>query len=381
MAGLFGFALIWAGARWRAAPPGLTWGLMALWWAFLVLATAPGIGAPGLAAALGGDVRLWVLAGPLAAAALAYRALLLRLRARARPPVPASEAPISDAPISDAPVSPTPVSPTDAPFTPPELDRYARHLYLHDIGGPGQQRLKAARVLVVGAGGLGAPALLYLAASGVGTLGLVDDDTVDLSNLQRQIIHATARIGQPKVFSAAGALAALNPHVTLHPWNRRLDPSTAATLIAGHDIILDGSDNFDTRELLNRECARQGKPLVAGALGQWEGQLAIWDPARGAPCAACVFPSRPAPGLVPSCAEAGVAAPLPGIIGSMMAMETIKLITGAGTPLRGRLMIHDALHAETRVITTRRRADCPVCGTGASAPPDPPPDLPPASSL
>ncbi len=345
MTGAAGFLAIWAAGRFFAWPAALRGGLLALWWAFLVLATAPGLGAPGLAAAVGGDFRLWLLLGPVALVLAAYRAGLAHLRRRARP-LPAA-------------------APADGPFAPEEIERYSRHLYLREIGGPGQQRLKAARVLVVGAGGLGAPALLYLAASGVGTLGVVDDDTVEPSNLQRQIIHTTGRIGLPKVFSAAEAVAALNPHVTLRPWHRRLDEASAAALIADHDLVLDGSDNFDTRDLVNRVCAAQGKPLVGGALGQWEGQLSVWDPARGAPCYACVFPTRPAPGLVPSCAEAGVAAPLPGIIGAMMAMEAVKLITGAGAPLRGRLMIHDALYGETRVIAVQRRADCPVCGGGA----------------
>lgn len=350
MIGLAGFLALWGAGRFFAWAPALRGGLLALWWGFLVLATAPGLGPPGLAAALGGDFRLWILLGPVALAVLAYRAGLARLRRGARAaPAPAAAA---------------------GPFTPEEIERYARHLYLREIGGPGQQRLKAAKVLVVGAGGLGAPALLYLAAAGVGTIGVVDDDTVDLSNLQRQIIHTTGRIGLPKVFSVAEAVAALNPHVTLRPWHRRLDEASAAALIDDHDLVLDGTDNFDTRDLVNRICAQKGKPLVGGALGQWEGQLSVWDPARGAPCSACVFPTRPAPGLVPSCAEAGVAAPLPGILGAMMAMEAVKLITGAGTPLRGRLMIHDALHAETRVITVARRADCPVCGGGRlNAPP------------
>jgi molybdopterin/thiamine biosynthesis adenylyltransferase len=181
---------------------------------------------------------------------------------------------------------------------PQEIERYARHLYLREIGGPGQQRLKAARVLVIGAGGLGAPALLYLAASGVGTIGVIDDDAVELSNLQRQVIHATDRLGQPKVLSAATALAALNPHVAIRPHHRRLDAAGAEALIAEYDLVLDGTDNFDTRYLVNRLCARAGKPLVGAALGQWEGQLAVWDPARGGPCYECVFPTRPAPGLV-----------------------------------------------------------------------------------
>ena len=253
-------------------------------------------------------------------------------------------------------------APAAGTFRAAELDRYARHIILREIGGPGQKRLKAAKVLVVGAGGLGSPVLMYLAASGVGTIGVIDDDVVEASNLQRQVIHAQDRIGMPKVFSAEVAMKALNPFVVVRPYNRRLDDDIAAALIADFDLVLDGTDNFDTRYRVNRVCARLGKPLISGAITQWEGQLSVWDPAQGAPCYECVFPVRPAPGMVPSCAEAGVAAPLPGIIGTMMAMEALKLITGAGEPLRGRLMIHDALYAETRVITVKKRADCPICG-------------------
>jgi len=203
---------------------------------------------------------------------------------------------------------------------------------------------------------------LYLAASGVGVIGVIDPDLVEASNLQRQVIHAADRLGMPKVFSAAAAMAALNPFVAVRPYHRRLEEDIAADLIASYDLVLDGTDNFDPRYRVRRGGARVGKPLVAGAITQWEGQLSVWDPARGAPCYECVFPARPAPGLVPTCAEAGVASPLPGIIGAMMAMEAVKLITGAGDPLRGRLMIHDALYAETRVIGVKRRADCPCCG-------------------
>jgi molybdopterin/thiamine biosynthesis adenylyltransferase len=245
-----------------------------------------------------------------------------------------------------------------------ELDRYARHILLREIGGPGQKALRAARVLVVGAGGLGSPALLYLAASGVGTLVVVDDDLVDVTNLQRQVIHTTDRIGQPKVESARAAIAALNPFVAVETHRARLDDANAEALVAGVDLVLDGSDNFDTRYLVNRVCARLGKPLIAAAITQWEGQMSLYDPARGPACYECVFPVRPAPGMVPTCAEAGVAAPLPGILGAMMAMEAVKHLTGAGETLRGRLMVHDALYGETRVFRVEKRPDCPVCGTG-----------------
>jgi molybdopterin/thiamine biosynthesis adenylyltransferase len=250
---------------------------------------------------------------------------------------------------------------TKGKFSAEELERYARHIMLREIGGPGQKALKGAKVLVIGAGGLGSPALLYLAAAGVGTLGVVDDDVVDASNLQRQIIHKDQDIGMPKVQSAMLAVKALNPYVEVRPYQRRLDAASAA-LLDEYDLILDGSDNFDTRYLVNREAVRAGKPLISAAITQWEGQISLYDPARGTPCYECVFPHRPAPGMVPTCAEAGVAAPLPGVIGALMAMEAVKHITGAGQTLRGRLMIHDALYAESRVFEITRREGCPVCG-------------------
>lgn len=351
MGGLLGFALISGLARWRGWPAGWYLALLALWWAALVLLTTPRLGLPQLAEFLGGNVVLWLLLGPLVALVLAYRALLRRLRERALLRVP---------PQASATAAP-PAAPAAA-FSDAELTRYARHIFLREIGGPGQKRLKAAKVLVVGAGGLGSPVLLYLAASGVGTIGVIDPDRVEASNLQRQVIHAEDRIGLPKVVSAEQAMRALNPHVAVRPYFQALDETTAADLIAEYDLVLDGTDNFDTRYLVNRVCAALGKPLIAGAITQWEGQLSLWHPATGGPCYECVFPTRPAPGMVPTCAEAGVAAPLPGILGAMMAMEAVKHLTGAGETLRGRLLIQDALYAETRVIAVKRRADCPVCG-------------------
>lgn len=253
---------------------------------------------------------------------------------------------------------------TTALFSDAELERYARHIVLREVGGPGQKALKGAKVLVIGAGGLGSPAMLYLAAAGVGTIGVIDDDEVDLSNLQRQVIHGDADIGLPKVQSAVVHLHALNPHVVLRPYHRRLTDDLAEDLFAEFDIILDGTDNFDTRYLVNRAAVATGRPLVSGALSQWEGQISVFDPASGAPCYQCVFPEAPAPGLAPSCAEAGVMGPLPGVIGAMMAGETIKLITGAGGVLRGQMLIYDALYADARKFSLQRRADCPVCGTG-----------------
>ena len=313
----------------------------------------------GLREATGAEPQAWGALAVVAGVAAAYGLLLARLRRRARGLSPAPSVRGADAGTATAGATPGGGA---GSFAPEELERYARHIFLREIGGPGQKRLRGARVLVVGAGGLGAPAVLYLAAAGVGTIGIIDDDLVDLSNLQRQVIHSTARIGQPKVRSAASAVADLNPHVRIRPYQRRLTEDIAATLFAEYDLVLDGTDNFDTRYLVNRTAAGLGIPLIAAAIGQWEGQVGLYDPARGGACFECVFPNRPAPGLVPSCAEAGVAAPLPGIIGAMMAMEAVKVITGAGQDLRGRLVIHDALHAETRVIATRPRRDCAACG-------------------
>ena len=296
---------------------------------------------------IGGTPQVWASLALLGLLGGLYGLLVGRLRNRAKPAAPAP-------------------APAGA-FRPAELDRYARHILLREIGGPGQRRLKDARVLVVGAGGLGSPALFYLAAAGVGTIGVIDDDTVEGSNLQRQIIHSDDRIGLPKVFSAEIAMKALNPFITVRPYRRRLEATIGRELIADYDLVLDGTDNFDTRYLVNELCVALGKPLISGAITQWEGQVSLWHPQAGGPCYACVFPTRPAPGMVPTCAEAGVAAPLPGVIGSIMAMEAVKHLTGAGAGLMGRLMIHDALYAETRTIAVQRRADCPVCAAASMA--------------
>ena len=345
-------AALWGIGALMKAPVRLRLWMIAALWAGVVLGHLALPDGHPLREATGGAPQGWLALGIIAALVIAYRAALARLRRRVAPVVVAG--------------------PPQGAFRPAELDRYARHILLREIGGPGQRRMKDARVLVVGAGGLGAPALMYLAAAGVGTIGVVDGDVVEGSNLQRQIIHADARIGMPKVFSAELAMKALNPFITVECYNRRLDDAVARDLIASFDLILDGTDNFDTRYLVNRICADLGKPLIAGAITQWEGQLSLWHPAEGGPCYECVFPTRPAPGLVPTCAEAGVAAPLPGVIGSMMAMEAVKHLTGAGEPLRGRLMIHDALYAETRVIGVKRRADCPACAAvQTSAAPSP----------
>ena len=266
---------------------------------------------------------------------------------------------------------PRPPLPRRAPpgtYNPTELERYARHIVLREIGGPGQKRLKEGKVLAIGAGGLGAPSLMYLAAAGVGVIGVIDDDAVELANLQRQIAHADERIGMPKVFSAADAMRAINPHVDVRPYHRRLDEETAAALFADYDLILDGSDNFATRYLVNRVAAQAGKPLISAALTQWEGQISVFSPASGTPCYQCVFPEPPAPELAPACAEAGVLGPLPGVLGSMMAVEAVKMLTGAGEPLAGRIMIYDALYGEARTIALEKRAECPVCGDAKPKP-------------
>lgn len=242
-----------------------------------------------------------------------------------------------------------------------ELERYARHIVLREIGGPGQRALRMAKVAVIGAGGLGSPALLYLAAAGVGRLTIIDDDAVSLSNLQRQVLHATSRVGMPKGESARAALAEVNPGVETELRETRLTGANAEALLAGHDLVLDGSDNFDTRYLANAVCARLRVPLIAAAIGQWEGQISTYKPWEGGPCYACIFPRRPAEGLAPSCAEAGVLGALAGVMGAMQAGEAVKEIAGAGESLSGRLLLWDALGAEARTIRVRRRESCEVC--------------------
>jgi len=247
-------------------------------------------------------------------------------------------------------------------FSQDELERYARHIVLHEIGGPGQQRLRDARVLVIGAGGLGSPSILYLAAAGVGTIGIVDHDHVSLSNLQRQVLHGMADIDRPKVESAAEAVARVNPNVRIEEHAHRIEPGNADALIRGYDLVLDGTDNFATRYLLNASCTSVRRPLISAAIGRWEGQLSVFRPWLGGPCYACIFPEPPEPGLVPACAEAGVLGALPGVMGSLQAAEAVKLITGAGEVLDGRLLLYDALRAEFRTIRLAKRTDCAICG-------------------
>ena len=292
----------------------------------------------------GGSAGEWLLLGGLGALVWVYAKGLTNLKKRVRPEN------LPEQKKRDSSV---------------ELERNARHIVLREIGGPGQKRLKDARVLVIGAGGLGAPALQYLAAAGVGTIGVIDDDIVENSNLQRQVIHTDDRIGMPKVFSAEAAMTAQNPFVTVPPLSpppvdrhrgsafRRLRPDPRWHRRSGDP--LSGQRNRGEGEAPPR--FRRDQPLG--------GQISVFDPSRGAPCYACVFPDPPAPGLAPSCAEGGVLGPLPGVLGAMMAVEAVKLISGAGEPLLGRMLIYDALYAETRTITVKPRPDCVICRGGA----------------
>jgi len=242
-----------------------------------------------------------------------------------------------------------------------ELLRYARHIALPEVGFEGQKRLKDAKVLCVGAGGLGSPLALYLAAAGVGTLGIVEFDRVDESNLQRQILHGTKDIGRSKIASATDRVRDVNPHARVVPHEVRLSSANALDIVSGYDVVVDGTDNFPTRYLVNDACVLAGKPNVYGSVFRWEGQVSVFA-TEGGPCYRCLFREPPPPGLVPNCAEGGVIGVLPGIIGSVQALETIKLILGAGDSLAGRLLIFDALALEWREVTLRRNPDCPVCG-------------------
>jgi molybdopterin-synthase adenylyltransferase len=246
-----------------------------------------------------------------------------------------------------------------------ELDRYARHLVLREIGGVGQAKIRAAKVLIVGAGGLGSPVALYLAAAGVGEIGIVDDDAVSLSNLQRQILFATKDVGRPKVDAAAERLAALNPGVRVAPHNTRLTAANAETLIAGYDIVADGSDNFETRFLLNDACHAARKTLVSAAVTEFDGQLATfkaWDKSGAYPCYRCLFPAPPPPGTAPSCSETGVLGAAAGVMGSLQALEVLKQITGMGEDLAGKILITDTLAWRFRVVSLAPDPKCPLCG-------------------
>jgi molybdopterin/thiamine biosynthesis adenylyltransferase len=246
-----------------------------------------------------------------------------------------------------------------------ELERYSRHIILPEIGGAGQQTLKKARVLVIGAGGLGSPLLLYLAAAGIGTIGVVDDDTVSLSNLQRQVLHGTEDIGRRKTESAAVSIAALNPHVRVVEHTARLTPENADRLIGAYDVVADGSDNFDTRFLVNDTCYRLKKTLVTAAMLRFDGQLSTFKAWQGEPhpCYRCVFPEPPPAGSVPACSEAGVLGALGGVMGSLQALEVVKELLGLGDSLSGRLLLYDALRGDVRTVKLRRDPHCKICGS------------------
>ena len=248
-----------------------------------------------------------------------------------------------------------------APLTNDEVARYSRHLIMPQVGMDGQLKLKGAKVLCVGAGGLGSPVALYLAAAGVGTLGIVDFDEVDFSNLHRQIIHGTPDVGRPKRESARSRLQALNPEVNVVPHEMALSSENALQLFSDYDMVVDGTDNFPTRYLVNDACVLSGKPNVYGSISQFEGQASVFG-VPGGPCYRCMFPEPPPPGLVPSCAEGGVLGILPGVVGTLQATEAIKLILGAGEPLVGRFLLFDALKMRFRELKVRRDSDCPVCG-------------------
>ncbi len=343
--------LIWAIGWKMAVPRQARWHMIGLLYVIVVALVVVLPEDTALSRALGGSAATWLVLGALVAIGFGYSLFLQWLKARVRPenlPVDATD-----------PAAPQPAK---GPLSDGEIERYARHIVLREVGGPGQRSLKDAKVLVIGAGGLGAPALQYLAAAGVGTIGVIDDDIVSASNLQRQVIHSDRTIDMPKVFSAEAAMKGLNPFITVRPYNRRFDDTVAQDLVRDYDLVLDGSDNFDTRYRANAACVAARVPLIAGAIAQWEGQVGLYDPARGTPCFACVFPQAPAPGLAPSCAEAGVIGPLPGVVGSMMALEAVKHVTGAGRTLKSQLLIFDGLHGETRTMATAPRPGCPVCG-------------------
>jgi adenylyltransferase/sulfurtransferase len=257
-----------------------------------------------------------------------------------------------------APVSESDVAPE---LTNAEVQRYSRHLILPEVGPDGQRRLKAGRVLCVGAGGLGSPAALYLAAAGVGTIGLIDFDSVDASNLQRQILHSTPDVGRPKLQSAREKLNALNPEVRIETYETSLTSANALALFRDYDVILDGTDNFATRYLVNDACVLLGKPNAYGSIFRFEGQASVFA-TKGGPCYRCLYPEPPPPGLVPSCAEGGVLGVLPGVIGTIQATESIKLLLRGGTTLAGRLLLYDAWTMRFRELKLRRDPECPVCG-------------------
>jgi len=246
-------------------------------------------------------------------------------------------------------------------FTDEQIERYSRHIMLPEVGGVGQIKMLEAKVLLIGAGGLGSPAAYYLSAAGIGNLGIVDFDTVDLSNLQRQIIHSTERIGMLKTESAKKTISALNPDVKVTLFNEKLTSENILHIFEGYDYILDGTDNFATRYLINDACVMTGKTNIHGSIFRFEGQVTVFKPGDG-PCYRCLYPEPPPPGLVPNCQEGGVLGVLAGVIGNLQVVETLKLILGQGKPLIGTLLIYDALNTEFRKLNLKRDANCPVCG-------------------
>jgi len=246
-------------------------------------------------------------------------------------------------------------------FTDEQIERYSRHIILPEVGGSGQQKMLEARVLLLGAGGLGSPAAYYLAAAGIGNLGIVDVDQVDLSNLQRQIIHSTERIGMLKTESAKKTIQALNPDVNVTLYNEKMDSSNIMSLIKDYDYVVDGSDNFPTRYLVNDACVMKNKTLIHGSIYRFEGQVTVFKPGDG-PCYRCLYPEPPPPGMVPNCQEGGVLGVLAGVIGNLQVVEVLKLILGIGKPLVGKLLIYDALNTEFRNLRLRRDVNCPICG-------------------
>lgn len=247
------------------------------------------------------------------------------------------------------------------PFSDEQIQRYSRHIILPNVGGKGQSKLLSSRILIVGMGGLGSPIALYLAAAGIGTLGLVDFDRVELNNLQRQIIHFTGDIGKEKVLSGMETIKSINPDVSVHTYDQRLSAQNVMEILSDYDLVMDGTDNFPTRFLLNDACFLSGKTIVYGAIFRFEGQVSVFAPGKG-PCYRCLLPEMPPPGSVPRCQEAGVFGVLPGIVGAIQATEAIKLILGIGRPLIGRLLLVDALDMETMEMKLQKNPGCPVCG-------------------
>lgn len=251
-------------------------------------------------------------------------------------------------------------------FTEEQIERYSRHIILPEVGGRGQARLLKSKVFVLGAGGLGSPALLYLAAAGVGTIGMADGDCVDMSNLQRQVIHNTSTVGKPKVFSAKESIEKLNPDVKVEALHGRLTEENIREIIRDYDVVLDGSDNFPTRFLMNDAAFFENKPLISGSMFRFDGQVSIFNPNKGFPCYRCLYPEPPPKGLVPSCQEAGVLGALAGVIGVLQAVEAVKMVLGIGDTLEGHLLIFDALKMTFRKVRVRKDPDCALCGENAT---------------